>query len=53
MFLEEIMTKVNGVQQFYTKRDDNALGLSLFFLLFKVCSETEKSCRLSKLNNIL
>lgn len=29
MFLEEIMTKVSGIQQFYMKTDDNALGLSL------------------------
>ena len=55
MFLEETMTKVNGVQQFYMKTDGNALGLPLFFLLFKVCSETGKLWRLSKqyITNVL
>lgn len=47
MFLEETMTKVNGVQQFYRKTGDNSLGLSLFFLVFKMCSETEKLSRIA------
>ena len=52
MFLEETMTEVNGAQQFYMKTGDNSLGLSLFFLVFKMCSETETLSRLSKLNSI-